>query len=222
MSGQTPFSWRDGEGWLVLSGGAHPLSEIRARALSRCDPFADIACIAQTDEMGDALMDDLADLGAPTGYHIDLTEPDNNQLYARITSAGLIVIAADCADSLRSALRQTAVHALKRALAGGTLLLCEGAAAGLFGEHRWTAGDGLTRGLNFVSGAVILPAGDESSDYAAWQAQSSLQEVACISLARGSALALGPDRNLETWGERDVTIRLSALQPPGLARAEAG
>lgn len=222
MAGQAPFGWRGGEGWLILSGGAHHLSEIRAMALSRCNPGADIACIAQTDEMGDALMDDLAELGAPTGYHIDLAEQDNNHLYERITSAGMIVIAAHCADALRLALRQTAVHFLKQALAGGTLILCEGAAAGLFGERRLSAADGLMRGLNFVQGAVILPAGAGSSDRAARQAQSALSEVAVIGLARGSALALGPGGQLETWGSHDVTIRLGALQPQDLARAEAG
>lgn len=221
MTGQAPFGWRDGEGWLILSGGAHPLSEIRALALSRCNPFADVACIAQTDSIGDALLDDLAELGAPSGYHIDLAEQDNNELYERITSAGMIVIAAQCADSLRRALRQTAVHALKQALSGGVLILCEGAAAGLFGEQRWSAPDGLTRGLNFVQGAVILPAGAESSDQVAQVVRSERPEVAAIRLARGSALALGPGGQLETWGDHDITIRLGALQPQELARAEA-
>ncbi|MCY4464897.1 MAG: hypothetical protein OXE46_05115 [Chloroflexi bacterium] len=222
MTGQVPFGWRQAEGWLILSGGAHYLSEIRAMALSRCNPGADIACISQADAMGDALMDDLAELGAPTGYHIDLAEHDNNQIYERITSAGMIVIEAHCADSLRLALSQTAVHALKQALSGGTLILCEGAAAGLFGAHRLSAEDGLMRGLNFVQGAVILPADADSSDYAARLVQGALPEVAVIGLARGSALALGPGGQLETWGNRDVTIRLGALQPQESARAEAG
>ncbi len=222
MSVAAPFGWRDGEGWLILSGGAHHLGEIRAQALSRCNPGADIACISQADDMGDAVMDDLAELGAPTGYHIDLAEPDNNLIYERITSAGLIVIEAHCGDSLRRALSQTAVHALKQAHAGGALILCEGAAASLFGEHRWSAADGLMRGLNFVSGAVILPGGDDSSDQATRLVQSALPEVAVIGLARGSALALGPGGQLETWGNRDITIRLGALQPLELARAEAG
>ena len=222
MTGLAPFSWRSGEGWLVLSGGAHPMSEIRAMALSRCNSGADIACITQADEVGDAVMDDLAELGAPTGYHIDLAEPDNNLIYEQITSAGLIVIAAHCADSLRSALRQTAVHALKHAFSSGTLLLCEGAAASLFGEQRWSAADGVMRGLNFVSGAVIVPAGADSGDHVARLVQNALPELAVIGLASGSALALGPGGQLETWGSHDVTVRLGALQPLEVARAEAG
>ncbi|MYA91828.1 MAG: hypothetical protein F4Y30_00190 [Chloroflexi bacterium] len=222
MSGQAPFSWRAGAGWLVLSGSAHPLSEIRALALSRCNPGADVACIAQTDVMGDALMDDLAELGAPAGYHIDLAEVDNNLLYERIASAGLIVLAARCTDSLRRALSQMAVHALKQALAGGALLLCEGAAAELFGERRLSAADGLTRGLNFVHGAVILPTSAGHNVQATRWLQSQLSEVAVIRLQPGSALALGPGGQMETWGNRDITIRISALQPQELARAGAG
>ena len=211
MTGQAPFSWRQGEGWLVLSGGAHHLSEIRAMALSRCNPGTDIACISQADDLGDAVMDDLAELGAPTGYHIDLAESDNNLLYERITSAGLIIITAGCADWLRGALRQTAVHALKEAFSSGTLLLCEGAAAELFAEHR-VLENGWGRGLNFVQGAAILSSATGSIELPARLLQRALPDMAVIILARGSALALGPGGQLETWGDRDITIRIGARQ----------
>ncbi len=212
MNGQVPFRWSETQGWLALSGGAHPLSEVRARALSRCGAGAIIAYISLAEDLGDALMDDLAELGGPTGYLVDLDEQDNNEIYERISSAGMIVIEANCSEELRRALTQTAVHALKQALAGGAIVLCEGAAASLFGERRLSASGNLLRGLDFVQGAVILSPADASTDEAARRVQEALPDLAVIGLAPGAALALGPGQQLETWGRQDVTIRLGAFE----------
>ena len=211
MNGRVPFGWADSPGWLALSGGAHPLSEIRAAALSRCGAGATIAYISQMDDMGDALMDDLAELGAPSGYLVDLDELDNNEIYERVSSAGLIVIEGDCAETLRRALTTTVAQALRQALAGGAVLLCEGAAASLFGERRLSSAGNLLRGLDFVQGAVILSPADADIDTAARLVSEAQCQLAVISLQPGAALALGPAQQIEAWGSRDVTIRLSAL-----------
>ena len=211
MTGQAPFRWRESAGWLALSGGARPLGEIRATALSRCAAGASIAYISLAEDMGDDLMDDLAELGAPSGYLVDLDELDNNEIYERVSSAGMIVIEGSCAETLRRALTQTVAQAVKQALAGGAIVLCEGAAACLFGERRLTAAGNLLRGLDFVQGAVILSPANSPIDAAARLVQEARPDFAVIGLTPGAALALGPAQQIEAWGSRDVTIRLSAL-----------
>jgi len=67
MPTDAPFTWIDSNGWLILSGPPDALSELRAQALSRYDGSGAIAYISMADDLGDALMDDMAELGAATG-----------------------------------------------------------------------------------------------------------------------------------------------------------
>ena len=206
MPTEAPFTWLDSNGWLILSGLPDALSEIRAQALSRYDGSGAIAYISMADDLGDALMDDMAELGAATGYLVDLDAGDNNEIYERLTGAGMIVIeAARNTETLEGLMTQTVLSALKAALERGALILLEGAAASLAGEHRLSAKRGLTSGMSFVGNALItMSATGESMP----SIHHELPEVSLIGLAPASALALGPGQRIETWGDAEVTISL--------------
>ena len=210
MSPGAPFSWLDSNGWLVLSGEPDALSEIRAQALSRYDGAGAIAYISLANDLGDALMDDMAELGAPSGYLVDLEEGDNNEIYERLSAAGMIVIEADRnAEVLRSLMSQTVISALKSALERGALILFEGAAASIAGEHKLTAAGELAAGINFVHNVLISPsAAKNTEDELLRQVYCALPDVSIMGLAPGSALALGPAQQIETWGDGAVTISL--------------
>jgi len=210
MSTDAPFTWLDSNGWLVLSGKPDALSEIRAQALSRYDGSSAIAYISLAGDLGDALMDDMAELGAPTGYLVDLEEGDNNEIYERLSAAGMIVIEAEPdAEALRSLMSQTVLSALKSALDRGALILFEGAAASIAGERELTAAGELAAGINFVHNALISPSADNHmEDELLRTVHCALPAISIMGLAPGSALALGPARQIETWGDGDVTISL--------------
>ena len=201
MSARAPFSWLDSNGWIVLSGPPDALSEIRAQALSRYDGAGAIAYISLAPDLGDALMDDMAELGAPTGYLVDLEASDNNEIYERLAAAGMIVIEAERdSPELGRLLTQTVASALKTALERGALILFEGAAAALASDGRFSVAGG---GLNVVQNALITARheGEAERDFARVD-RRDLQGAAVMGLARGSALALGPGRQIETWGRR--------------------
>ncbi len=207
---RSPFSWHASNGWLVLSGAPDPLSEIRARALSRNNAVGAIAYISLAADMGDALMEDMADLGAPTGYLVDLEEQDNNEIYERLTAAGMIVIEADCAGSrLLRLMTATPMHAIKDALSRGAVILFEGAAATIVGERIVTPASQIEKGLNLLSNAMVLPDTNDVDSQAMRDLHRQLPDTAMIFLERDAALVLGPDQHIETWGEGQVTIRLS-------------
>lgn len=206
MSTAAPFTWTDSNGWLVLSGPPDALSELRAQALSRYDGSSAIAYISMADDLGDALMDDMAELGAATGYLVDLEAADNNEIYERLSGAGIIVIeGAQDAEMLERLMTQTILSAMKSALERGALILLEGAAAGFAGEHRLTAERELRGGMNFVGNALIImsAAGELIPNI-----HHEVPDVSIIGLARGAALALGPGQRVETWGDAEVTISL--------------
>ncbi len=219
MRETAPFSWQEASGWLVLSGSNDSLSEIRARALGRCDASGAIAYISFAGDLGDALMDDMAELGATSGYLVDLEEGDNNEIYERLNSAAMIVIeAVGAGDELCRLIRRTAVHAMKDALNRGSLILLEGAAAACAGEFMLDAAGRTVAGLGFVRNALIAADTRDLSENATLRAvRPQMPDAAFIGLAPGAALALGPDRAIETWGERQVSVSLGNL---ALATAE--
>lgn len=207
-----PFSWLETNGWLVLSGSADALSEIRAQSLSRVNVDGAVAYISLVGDMGDSLMDDMADLGAPTGYLVDLEDEDNNAIYERLRTASMVVIEPD--DSivrLKRLMTYTVIQALKEALDRGALILFEGIAASLAGEFVVTTDGQITKGLNFVNNAYISP--DVSSILETEDAEKvyiAEPEAVFIGIQRGSALVLGPESYVETWGDQRVTISLGS------------
>lgn len=205
-----PFRWLDSNGWLVLSGKPDALGEIRARALSRYDGSSAIAYISLAADLGDALMDDMAELGAPSGYLVDLGDNDNNEIYERLSAAGMIVIEADRnAEALGSLISQTVISALKTALERGALILFEGVAASIAGSRRMNAQGEWTAGLNFIQNALISSSADCDAQEALLRAEHGAPlDVPVMVLAPGAALALGPARQIETWGDGEVTISL--------------
>ena len=194
----------------MLSGRADPLSEIRAQALSRHNASGAIAYITLADDLGDELMDDMAELGASSGYLVDLEEQDNNEVYERLIGAAMIVVdAAGQGDRLLRLLRRTAIHALKEALNRGALLFFEGAAAAIAGEFVLAADHRIESGLNLLRNALVaIDASSVAGDDALRAARSELPDAIFLGLATGSALALGPQGQIETWGERPVAISL--------------
>ena len=205
-----PLYWVESSGWIIMSGSADPLSEIRARALSRHDVGGAIAYVSLSDDMGDALMDDMAELGAPSGYLVDLSEQDNNEIYERLSAAGMIVIAADIvSDRLSQLVTHTVAHALKEALNLGAVILFEGAASAIAGEYIVSAEEEIRAGLKLVGNAILLPdVGSIAESKRATTARRHLPEATFIGLEAGAALVLGPDQQIETWGPGQVTIGL--------------
>ena len=208
MPENSPLRWLPSNGWLVLSGRADALSEIRARALSRHNASGAIAYISLADDQGDALMDDMAELGATSGYLVDLEERDNNEVYERLSLATMIVVdAAEQGDRLLRLLRRTAIHALKDALDRGALILLEDAAASISGDYTLGTDARIAPGLSLLQDAlVVTDVGSIAGSAALRAARSQLPDVVFVGLAVGSALVLGPEGQIETWGERQVAL----------------
>lgn len=206
------INWLDNNGWIVLSGGADALSEIRAMALSRAISDGGVAYISFADDAGDFLLEDMSDLGAPAGYIVDLVNDDNNSIYEQIMSAGVIVIEPGRSiNTLHSAITQTVKRALRAALEHRALILLEGMAASVFGEL-FIGDDGILKeGVKWVENTFIMPGVTsfvESPD--AQKALAYKADMVFIGIGLGSALVLGPEGEMETWGDNQVTITLGS------------
>ncbi len=207
MSVRRLFRYPEGRGWIVLSGGADDGSVIRAQALRRAKAEGGSAYLVMRDDDADATLDDMDDLGAPTGYQVNLSTEDDATIRSLIREASVVVINSTAAPrELLGGLRGAAEESLREALADGAVLLFEGSSAALLGAH-WFDSDGVARdGLHWLRNSVIVTQRDTINT--ARQFVEVTPTAFLVDIALGSALALGEAGAIEIWGERRVTIAL--------------
>ena len=208
MPNRNVFHWMDGRGWLILSGGPDRAGELRALALERAAADGAVACISTTGvEAGDRLLTDMQDLGAPSGYLVDVAAEDDETVRSRLAEAGMVIIEGEAsAMAVRSMLLGAAIEGIQRAYQNGAVILAEAASAVVFGEWvRQETGE-VTRGLEWLKGALILRGADVAEP--AKTALAGQPQAIAVGIGVGSALALGPDGEIELWGKKEITVLL--------------
>ncbi len=216
MSGRAVMTWPAGLGWLVLTGGNDGGGSIRAQALERASAPGGVAYISLADDMGDALMDDMEDLGAPTGYIVDILHEDQETIFQQLHDASIIVIQAGASiNTLLEHLAGATLRGIREAYIRGGIILIEGIAATAFGKALLDDDAMVVDGLGWVQQAVLL-SGLTSIAEAPFARQILLDEPdsVVIIIGKGSALALGPNGRAEPWGEKQITISLGAAHKP--------
>lgn len=204
------FRWRDGNGWLVFASTADASGDIRADALSRSAADGAVACISLTRNPADAdqLLDDVEDLGAPSGYLVDVNTEDDNTLRDRIGEAGVVIIQSDMwPEGVKSSLMGAALEGVEMAYQNGAVILLEGSAAAAFGQWMVQRDGSYGEGLAWLENALILPDAVSVADSARSLFQQAPHAVA-LGIGRRSALVFGPTGELEVWGDRQVTVAL--------------
>lgn len=210
MPQRSVFRWKDGRGWLVLANGTS--AEVRGMALNRLAADGGIACVAigQDSAVADVMLDDFADLGAPSGYVVDLQSEDDETLLNRLGEASLIALSGAGEPSVaRSELIGAAIDGIVQAYQNGAVILAEGSAATAFGLQLYDRDD--VAGFNWLEDAILLP-GIEVEGVEAF-ANNALQEYPdrlAIMIGDQSAMAFGGDGQIETWGLQQITLRLGA------------
>jgi hypothetical protein len=211
MAQKQVLRWLDGRGWLVLSGGHAEGSEIRAQALSLVAADGGVAYVSfgGGTAAGEQALADMDDLGAPPGYIVDVLTEDDQTISARLAEAGMIVLESgpNLAD-VRSALMGAASAGMQAAFKNGAIILAEGWSGAAFGA--WAALEsGSVPSLAWLENSAIFPTVTSITQSESARALLQAQPAAIvIGLGVGSALALGPDGEVETWGKRQVTIAL--------------
>jgi hypothetical protein len=129
---------------------------------------------------------------------------------AKLIEAGVIIIQTDgSAELVRSALTGAAINGIQRAYQNGAVVLAEGECATAFGGYMAVSSGGVTPGLGWLEDALVLP-GVESAAAAAKPLLPIQPSGIAVGIRVGSALALGPDGQVETWGKGQVTVALGA------------
>ncbi|HLY25371.1 MAG TPA: hypothetical protein VKQ72_03460 [Aggregatilineales bacterium] len=207
------FRWRDGAGWLILSGGDDPNSadstEIEAETLARLAPGDPLAYIwaAGNVEDADERLTALEELGAPTGFLVDIMTEDDETLRRQLSEAALIVLG-DGPDGaqLRSSLLGAALDGISAAYERGAVILGVGSGSAVLGGFL-----GEKDGLKWVERAIIQPHYELEASAAALRAQlANHPEAYGLGIGTGSALALGPQGEVAAWGKKQITVALGS------------
>lgn len=210
MPNRNVFHWIDGRGWLVLAGSADSTNDIRALALAKAAADGGLAFVSLGGGMDAAehVLYDLEDLGAPAGYIVDVMTEDDATVTTKLTETSVVVIeAAPTAEDARSTLVGAAMEGIQAAYENGAIVLVEGQSAMAFGEWIVRQNGELANGLEWLTAAIVAPA---VTNAGAWARDVLMTEglAYVVGIGAGTALAFGPDGELEVWGKGEVTVAL--------------
>jgi cyanophycinase-like exopeptidase len=208
MNQQGPLRWIPGTGWLILATPA-PNSEVRSQALARADADGVVVYVSFADDRGDALMDDMEDLGALAGYLVDFHVDRGAVLEQQLEHATMLVLETGTSlDAVLATLDADVVESLRRLYERGAVLLIEGLAINAFG--RWTLTDSgdVINGLGWLENVFVEPVSSDSDNTIIHQLLQAYDDGIGISIGEGSALVLGGDGSVEVWGQGKVQISL--------------
>ena len=210
------LQWKDGAGWLVLSGGGdtRDTEPIDAQVQTRAAADGPLAYIWAAGDYDRAIryMDYLAEMGGRPGYLVDLASEDNITLERKLAESGLIVLGdGPHIDALLAGLAGPAQRGMQTAFSFGATIVGIGAGGAVLGSLVLTSPPEQTprHGLEWVKNAVIAP-GIKSLDEESRLIQllRDNPQAYALGIGIGSALVLGPSGEIELWGRREVTISL--------------
>lgn len=210
MASNAALQWQDGRGWLVLAGSAS--DTVRARALGIAAADGGIAYLATqgVNASVEQILTDMEDLGAPSGYLVDVLTEDDSVIQSKLAEASMIVIGGDpSVTNVRSALLGAGIAGIQEAFENGAVVLAEGLAAMAFGAWLLQDDGQINSGVGWLSSGLIVPGIASVSESPVTRIVMAAQPSAiAIGIGAESALALGPDGEVQTWGEQQVSIAL--------------
>jgi hypothetical protein len=215
------LNWIDGEGWLILSSGRD--DEIRANALARVHADGGTVYLAIGGESPTEIsptertMEDMNDLGAHTGYIVDIMTEDDQTLTDKIAEAGMVVISGgESVSELRSALLGAAIKGIRTAYEQGAVIFAEGYAAAVFGTWALLDSGKIAGGLDWLKNALVVVGLTSVGQSPQMQAMLRTQpDAVAIGIGTASALALGPGGEIEALGKKQITIGLGKSYQSG-------
>ncbi|MGC9522008.1 MAG: Type 1 glutamine amidotransferase-like domain-containing protein [Anaerolineae bacterium] len=227
MPQQGPLRWLDGEGWLILSGGGDwqqgttDQIDTRLLSLANLDRPMVVLLAEGSRSLAEEILEHYTVLGGPGGAAFTLADLTRAQLQTSefltlLQEAGILYLGGENPLPLVNNLHNT--DALAHIVEGystlqGLTLMGHGAGAAALG--RWVFGPHpphpQAMGFGFLMNAVVVShfTGTENSPILRALPQIG-DNLLGLGIPEGVALALGPEGQVETWGEGNVTAVVSA------------
>ncbi|MGC9349568.1 MAG: Type 1 glutamine amidotransferase-like domain-containing protein [Anaerolineae bacterium] len=227
MPQQGPLRWLDGEGWLVMLGGGDwrrgTIDEVDARLLSVANLDRPMVVLVGEGDRSDAygILEHYTLLGGPGGEAFTLADMSRAQLntpefLTLLQEAGILYLGGENPLPLVNNLYNT--EALRYIVEGfSTLqgLTLIGSAAGAATLGRWVftpePPHQQAMGFGFLMNAVVVPHFTGTENSPILKALPKIDpELLGLGVPDDTALALGPQGQVEMWGESHVTAVVTA------------
>lgn len=226
MPQQNPLNWRDGAGWLITSGGGDVLRDdlahidTRLLGLINLDRPMVVLLGEGTHQDADDILDYYTALGGPIGEAYALPEMTRQRFstpnfLTLLEEAGTLYLHGDNPLPLLQSLHKT--PALEHIMRGFTTLqaltiIATGGIAAALGK--WAIGpppDYLQAiGMDFLHNTVIEPHFTCTEDAIILRNLNQLGPgILGLGIPDHTALAFGPQGQVETWGPNPVTVVIS-------------
>ena len=209
-----PF--RPVRGWLVLLGGSSgtwPRTEpIDRAAIERMSagPIAFMPAAGCPPDYGESFLATYARLGATDGYVVEIRDAasaHDAQNGALLQRAGLIYFGGGDTTRLLASMTGTpALDAVASAYEAGAVIV--GMSAGAIALAAWgvSLNAGVLQGWGWLPNTIVSVHHTPQRDEALARAHRDRPETIAIALPEHAALAIGPDGEVEEWGEQGITI----------------
>jgi hypothetical protein len=210
------FHSKSGLGWLVFSGGNELTGAIRSIVIERSSLDGPLVCLAVAgDDAADRALDDMQDLGAVSGYVVDVVTEDDETIEQQIAQASIVLLPSELSDSiavLHENLMGAPLRGLLRAYERGAILLFEGRLAQLFGGYALDDDTSqVVEGLGWLENSLVLPGAlDLQTHEVASQFLKDNRNGVVIGIPVAGALAVFGQGGVETWRDEKVTVVLGA------------
>lgn len=206
------FQWRDGGGWIVLTGSDEFSSEqmngILASTLARVISLGPVVYIwaAGDVDVADKHLEMLADMGSSTGYLVDAISEDNDTLQEQIEQAGLIILGdGPNVANLRGSLEGIVIQAMAKAHQNGATILGMGAGATVLGQWLLNEENESQPAFGWLKQALVVLDDLENETH---EFLYHHPKAYGLGLAKGSAIAFSPDGAMEVLGNQQIRITL--------------
>ncbi len=226
MPQQGPLQWLDGEGWIIALGGGDALrgqtAQVDTQLLSLVNLDRPMVVLHGDGprQHAEDMLEHYSELGGPGGEAFCLVEMSREHFYAPrvltlLEEAGVLYLCGDNPLPIMQNLHQT--PAMERILQGfttlqGLIIVGAGGNAAVLGK--WAIGpapDYLQAiGMDFLHNTVIEPHFTRTEESIVLRNLNQLGPgILGLGIPAGTALAFGPQGQVETWGPGQVTAVVS-------------
>jgi hypothetical protein len=220
MTQQGPLVWVDGEGWLVLLGGGDwqrgetDAADARLLSVVNLDRPMIVLCADGSQIEADTLLEHYTLLGGPGGEAFVLPDLLHRNIraarfLAALAEAGLLFLSgSDPRPFIKTFQGTPALGKIVEAFTTlqGLVIVGAGGGAAALGAYLLTENASPIQGLAFLPNVIIAPYFERAN--AATTLRSQLRHfpgLLGLGVPAGTALALGPQGQVETWGPGQVT-----------------
>ena len=202
-----------GEGWLVLAGGAPLLGRPYPHLAERLLEHTDLSQPCRILVSGAATRDQdqfLEDVDVLLNSHVQVGALETIAPAPDLGSGLLALLGGDSGSWLAALGRKKLDESLLDTLTDGGVVLAAPQASACFGSWVFSSDSGeAAPGLGWLPGAAVIPGQEDPvDDERVRRLLNDRSKVYALGLPTSAILALGPEGQVEVWGEAPPRVAL--------------